>query len=247
MRPRHRLYLALGLILFFGILILNLAPQNDLEPSTLPVAAFDPGVELHRLIDHHPRAQVRDRLPALIKSGIVVLNYEHELAGPGSISAILLVRFRELGDRIVLNVSDAYLLDESYSVKHKQCTVWHEYQHLDQLLTGRYPLWTFRLTPREAELLTEELVELYYNAEIEAYTAECELARELGNSQDSGICRAYDRAGVPGLRRAVAETYAALPHYEKFREFMLGLADRSPGAQPTDPRFIARNHIGGTQ
>lgn len=181
------------------------------EPSSVPTV--DPSLVLKDLVQTHPRKEIREDLDRLIETGEVALNFEELARAQNSLATILLLDDSSTGrETYVFNFSAERILDTSASKAFKQLVVFHEWIHLRQQIEQRAPKWIARgMMPKD-----KEQVHALFEAEMEAYEAECRLAVELKHSKEFFLCVAYERGGSEKLRSELATQLAVQPAFSLF-------------------------------
>lgn len=228
-----------------ALLVVATSGSNEQPSRSLPVARRaqqeapevdtsrwgEASLVMKRLIETHPDHEVRTELFRRIDlqegPDRIFLNFQGEVAGSvEAVATALTVRTPD-GDLLTLSVNPALLLDPNESTEMKQLVIFHEWIHLKQQSSSdqvRYPRWLgygYR-----TGTLTNEMVRIFYEAEMEAYLAECVLATRLGWSERMEICVPYARGGEPALRVYIANRFAAIPQYAPFASIFHVLARR---------------------
>jgi hypothetical protein len=124
----------------------------------------------------------------------------------------------------VIHTTREYLLGSSDTQKY--LTIFHEYQHVKQILQKRFVyLFTNQTAERVQGMSESELKRMakeQFHSEFEAYWAECELSAELGVMNDN--CEACRRGDVQGFKNHLAEFLALSRPYQPLVEGYLEAA-----------------------
>ena len=203
-------------------------PAND---SAAPVArVVTDGSEkryvpfLARLVETHPRAEIRMTFAELLKTARVAVNFEDSNDGV-ALATLVTEEVPGRGRMAVLNVSPRALTDVSLSDTRKQMVLWHEYQHYLQLAEGRAPWESFRIRAPGSVPTSDELV-VVFRAEVEAYIAETALGKELGETAWPPFCVELYRGNVAAFEHTLAAEMARWPMFRSHKELLEQLASR---------------------
>ncbi|MFC1633086.1 hypothetical protein ACFL1U_03055 [Patescibacteria group bacterium] len=167
------------------ILSLNMWSQDHQSVVSEDVKAFGESVDASQallmplmrfLVETHPRSEIREKLDKLIEDGHVATNYQ--VLPRGNKGATVYVTEYSGTLYKVLNLSPYNLLDMRTSDQYLQLVIWHEFHHLDDLISERTPLETFMLYP-EGTPHDEQYYRTCFTGELKAYEAELKLIKEL--------------------------------------------------------------------
>lgn len=148
---------------------------------------------LKDLVQSHPSREVREDMDQAIRSGTLPIAYQ-EMSGAEAYDAFLAPVQTDRGIRLVLFTPKSFLEDSTTSRTYKQLVLYHEWIHALQHLQGH-------LLPNGIRSPVSQHVE----NEVEAYAAECELAKQLNASGEEKLCQSYNQKGKQGLRDILLE------------------------------------------
>lgn len=166
------------------------------------IVEVDPREIMKDLIQTHPHPEVRQRLNELILQGEIGLSFQQLQSAPNTVANVAYSQSVRNGKMMLaLNYVAEALLDPRDSKIHKQLIIYHEWIHIKQQRAGRAPGWMAGLD--EPLPSSEEIKRIRMATEMEAYTAECQLAVDLGATKEFDFCQVYAVRGSPGLRKAI--------------------------------------------
>jgi len=186
----------------FGIL--------DVSPDERQRAIIAQAQEvLSRLMREHPRREIREDLPQLVKEGLILVDYRGMQLKPGG----LYTRATTHGYQVFLNIPATLLLHPQMVPETLHLILWHEYIHFLQVYKEDVPQWRFGDARRKK---SPEHIRLEFTTEVEACEAECKLAVEHGWVDYAPMCREYVRDGRRGLARWWADKIKEHPDYRGY-------------------------------
>ncbi len=162
--------------------------------------------EVNRLVSSHPKQAIREGLSQLIAAGKVKFTFDSpEIKRLSTSTAFTMMR--PDGD-VAIHTTRQYLFKEGDTQKY--LTLFHEYQHVKQILEKRYMFLFGNQSPEKLKAMSREQLKRMardqFNSEFEGYWAECELDTEL--SLDNLSCEAYRRHDIQGFKDYLAEFLA---------------------------------------
>ncbi|MBU1032865.1 hypothetical protein KJ937_02970 [Patescibacteria group bacterium] len=154
------------------------------------------------LIQTHPHQEIRNDLNDLIIRGEIGLTFQQLKSAPNTQANVVYAQDPKNGERVlVLNYAIQDLLDSSLSRLYKQLVIYHEWIHIKQQREKRYPEWL--ATIDRPVQYPADVVEILLKSEMEAYSAQCELAIKLDVFREFEFCRAYKTNGAEELSNVV--------------------------------------------
>ena len=173
----------------------------------------DTSLYLKKIIETHPKKEIRQDLHAMIDTGTVFLNFESDIAA-GGLATVFVIDINDQ-PKIVLNIDSNILMDPHISNSYRQLVLFHEFQHIKQILQKKYPIDSFRIKEGKNPIVSPSEIANLYHAELEAYTAECSFAKEIKVTGQIEICSVYSKKGITGLKsylkKFLQETYKSSP------------------------------------
>jgi hypothetical protein len=183
------------------------------------------GSALRNLIESHPSVEVSHDLDSLIINKVIWLAFqplaEINAYGQNAIASFALVRVDEKKIVPVLMIDPETLMDPYAPVEYQQLVIFHEYQHYKQWQTKKYPERLF-MAWGPTEVLTRAEAIGFYQSEVEAYEAECELAGFLDWGRYMPIC--LPMQDQVSFRLSIAHALMADPKMKQHETTILALA-----------------------
>lgn len=150
-----------------------------------PIFASDVMMErLRILIQGHPAQEIREDLNRLIETNEIIFNFQ--IPSPKLLAAFRVFNPEDIAwsqtktkaQQPALIVRPTWLAGiDASSTPEAWLVIYHEFQHYKQWARGE---WTDISSQRTTPFTPDECRQVYWEAEIEAYTAECKLAQDLG-------------------------------------------------------------------
>jgi|GEM_PF-6862845 len=175
------------------------------------------------LVQTHPHEAMRRHLDYLVSRGIIFLNFQDGIGGQNTLATVVYANTPTHGTVLALSISKKHLVDPATPKIFKQLVIFHEWHHLRQQLDRTKPEW-LAMGVKDPGMMTEEMIRIFFEAEMEAYLPECELAVELDAIQTYPLYAVFANGGVSELRRHLAEVYAQMPRYSKFAALFRSIA-----------------------
>lgn len=219
-RPPSRLTIWLIVIALCAITITVISKKsaqgNDLVTAT-PSASADPtrdwgkaSLALEKLVKTHPHKDVRVKFNKLIEDNVVFLNFQENLAmGGEGLATVTWIRTPTHGIVLTFSVGVSDLLGKRDSRTFKQLVLYHEYIHVDQQLSGRYPK-RLAFGRRSDVPFSEKEIRIHFASEVEAYEAECKLAIKIDAAHELDLCQAYASGGLRKMKILLAARLSRL-------------------------------------
>lgn len=242
-KPRSRANYVIGVFLLLGpvaFLATRTRPQQEVRASYDPDAvlaamAAKPQEVLKELVQGHPEPEISGELNHLVETGQVYLNLTGELRHElhGNVGRILYVNTPQVGVVLALSFSPHFLLDPNIPRQLKQLVIYHEWMHIKQQRSGdkeKYPD-TLAMQIVKGDDTTQTL-RVWFEAEFEAYRAECVVAERHEWTQYLDLCISWSKNGDSGLRQAMARSYTALIPADNWkRDVIRTIADHTPDSK----------------
>lgn len=210
--------------------VVTAAPNVPLSAHVVADGATEnlrASIALKELIQTHPEKEIRVDLHQLLTSGQIYPNYQESLGSGGSaIATVLWVNLPGKGESLVFSFNRSGLLDPKLTTSYKQLVIYHEWTHVKQQRAGTYPKSLTYASATDV-MTSESSVRLTFEAEAEAYTAECGLAVRIKTVDEAPFCRTLVDRGEPAFREEMARTFAGLAIYANHRETLLRVARRT--------------------
>lgn len=200
-----------------------MASGKSMKKNAAPSAPviLDPQEAIRDLIQTHPHPEIRGELSTLILNHEVGLNFDDLARDVGAMATVVYGKM-EGSDKetIALNFSLDHLFDAKTSRAFKQLVIYHEWIHIKQQRSKRYPDWLAKgrlpSTPEE--------VRTFFEAESEAYVEECALAVALDQTDVLDVCSMYKQDGKRAMRKALAEKYVSTPILSLYKTELLAIS-----------------------
>jgi hypothetical protein len=180
---------------------------------------------LKDLVQNHPHREIREDLNQMIESGRVFLNFQEEIAGHNNIASVTWIKTPTHGTVLTFVFSPSGLTGNEHTREFKQLVIYHEYQHILQQLSRKYPS---ALVANNSRLDPNHL-RLFFEAESEAYEKESQLAIQLGWENHFEFCKTYKQHGLTAMRQQLAANLAAnSPQMRLYATQLLEYANQPP-------------------
>lgn len=199
-------------------------------PAIRQLTEKEASLLLQKLVQSHPRREIREDLDSLLASNKVGTNYEapHLVKGMSGMAAVLTLNDKERGLVHVLSLDPLALQNPRRSVCYKQAVIFHEYWHLRQLFENRIPPRVFSLEG-VGPTWTQADIEDFMESETEGYIREALFGREFGClSELPPPSQEYFKGGVVALRQSLADIYGQMPATAPYKDILQGLVHKPP-------------------
>src|SRR3990170_3254598 len=101
-------------------------------PCSVLAQYKDASLYLKNVIESHPKKEIRQDLHAMIDKGTVFLNFESDIAA-GGLATVFVIDINDQ-PKIVLHIDSNILMDPHISNSYRQLVLFHEFQHIKQIL-----------------------------------------------------------------------------------------------------------------
>ncbi|MFH1292277.1 MAG: hypothetical protein ABIH87_03700 [bacterium] len=143
------------------------------------------------LVLSHPSKEISQDLDRRIKMGKVILNFQSD-QHRGATAAFYMMDIRGYGLSKIMFVNPHMILKKTQTREYIQLVLYHEYQHLLQLERGQIQLQDLARA-KPGTLKSPEFVRRWFKMEMQAYTAECQLAQKLGWQKHFDACYVWEK------------------------------------------------------
>lgn len=185
---------------------------------------------LKELVQSHPMPEIHRDFNRMVENGEIILNFQPNVAGEHALATVIYVNTPSHGEVLVFSIDPAELNSPELSRAFKQLVIFHEYIHILQQKSGRWPKWlAIGLRARPDKPMNPKALRVFFEAESQAYEQECLLAIQEGWVNKLNLAVAYARGGRSAMRLKLAEIYAELPQYASNRDMLFRIARMKPG------------------
>lgn len=188
---------------------------------------------LKELVDSHPMPEISRDFNKMVTKGEVMLNFQKNPNASHTMAQVQWIRTPTHGVVLVFCIDPDELHRKDLSKEFKQLVIYHEYIHILQQRSGRFPKGRQVLGKKinGKMIINPWAIRTMFESESEAYEKESLLAMKQGWINELNFAQAYSMGGLPQMRLKMAAIYSQIPQYASSRDLLYHIARKKPTDQ----------------